>query len=123
MYCLKPPMTQPPEGTAATSRSGSSVLCMFLYGGYIWRGVREEDKGILSRSLSLCVRRELELSLVSGPAKRQSLGLRRSVTRPPCLLKTHTHFYPDVKKIKKLNPTHRLRAVFLQQYATVSLQI
>lgn len=22
MYCLKPPMTQPPEGTAATSRTG-----------------------------------------------------------------------------------------------------
>lgn len=90
--------------------------------------VREEDKGILSRSLSLSVHRELELSLVSGPAKRQSLCLRRSVTRPPCLLKTHTHFYPHMKKIEKTkSDTHthfgRLRAVFLQQYATVSLQI
>lgn len=80
MYCLKPPMTQPPEGTAATVSDATDVVSCTFQRSYelrLYMGRCEEDF-----SLSLSLHRELELSLVSGPAKRQGLSLRRSITLP-----------------------------------------
>lgn len=99
MYCLKPPMTQPPEGTAATVFDAIDVVSVYFREatsyGYTWGGVR----GTEDFSLLLSLHRELELSLVSGPAKRQGLSLRRRIT-------PHPHPHPPDVLLKTQAYTH-----------------
>lgn len=88
MYCLKPPMTQPPEGTTAESHSCRffilhvpCTVCLRLstVEGYIWKRVRK-TKIAASLCLFLSLHRQLELSLMSGSVKGQGLSIRRSIT-------------------------------------------
>lgn len=55
MYCLKPPMTQPPEGTAAAVFDAVDVVpCIFQrsYELRLYMGRCEEDRGFQPVALS-----------------------------------------------------------------------